>query len=183
MAFAVLPLFSAFALLGDFVDEAAAQPAAPAPAPSSSTAEVSPPLAWQGAQRLQLQCVVTSDRPAEDGGLGSRLCNRTREILAQSGRGASTIIPIGDPSILAADAVTLLVHGSVQQLADRRLLSFTMRPHRVSSEQTTILFGTAPAIVDLGDPRAAAATDRALRTALAATMPSASSADPGQPTS
>ena len=77
-------------------------------------------------------------------------------------------LDIGDPAILAPGAVTLLVHASIRPATGDRLLAFTIRPYRVSANQSGPFFGSAPRAIAMTDP---AALDDALTEALSETLP------------
>lgn len=132
----------------------------------SAASASSPPLIWNDVTSVGVQCVVTSDLPRESERLRSALCARVRAIASQGAPAAVRDVPIGDPAILAPGAVTLLVHGSVQPFAGRRVLAYTVRPFRVSAEQTSVLYGAAPRAVAVP----AGALDRALDASLSAAL-------------
>ncbi|WP_158266232.1 hypothetical protein [Allosphingosinicella deserti] len=96
------------------------------------------------------------------------LCERVRKIASQGATMPVATLPIGDPAILASEAVTLLVHASVRPVTGDRLLAFTVRPYRVSADQSGPFFGSAPRAVAMTDP---AALDEALTEALSETLP------------
>lgn len=139
---AIQPLAAAAALLG-----CADGPSAQATTPS---------LTWQGATRIGVQCVVSSTLPGAQE-LQRALCERVRD-LAQAGAPVPvSVIALGEPAVMSADTVTLLVHGSLRQAqmvapgAQGQLLAFTIRPFRASTENS-VLFGAAPQVVLLRSP-------------------------------
>lgn len=143
---------------------------------SAPVAGSTPSLTWQGATRVGVQCVVTSTAYQVEA-LRTALCERVRALAAAGAPTAVDVIPIGDPALLQAGTVTLLVHGSVLPASEAapgaqgRMLAFTIRPFRVS-EQNSILYGSAPRAVSLPASGAeGAALDAALGAALAETLP------------
>ena len=79
---------------------------------------------------------------------------------------------IGDPAVLASDAVTLLVHASVTRRGPDRLIAFSVRPYRTSTEQASVLFGAVPRAAKIGTSGVASKElDEALRAALSETLP------------
>ena len=131
-----------------------------------------PPLIWNDVAAVGVQCVVASDLPGERERLEPALCARVRALASRGAPTPVRAVPIGDPAILGAGAVTLLVHGSVQPLAGRRVLAYTVRPFRVSADQTSVLYGAAPRAVSV--PAAGAlgpALDASLSAALADVLP------------
>ena len=126
-----------------------------------------PPLAWQQAKKLQILCVLVShdkDRIP----LQAKLCEQVRTLAAANAALPVETIAIGDPAVLATDAVTLLVHASLRRGAGGRLLAFNLRPYRPSAEATDVLFGAAPRAVLLSD---APALGAAIEEALGETLP------------
>lgn len=141
----------------------------PARLPSSGVESSSPPLIWRDLSRLNILCLLNSD-DADRQALQARLCERARALAAPGAPIPVRAIPIGDPAVLAADEATLLIHASTQPGGrDERLMAFSIRPFRVSAEQTAVLFGAAPRAVRLsaGDGE----LNRALDAALAEILP------------
>ncbi|PAX08172.1 hypothetical protein CKY28_11385 [Sphingomonas lenta] len=136
---------------------------APAIAPAQGA---SPALIWRDIARLNILCLAQSSAGV-DQAVQARLCERARGLAAQGAPVPVRAVALGDPAVLAPDAVTILIHASVEPGA--RLLALSVRPFRNSAEQTATLFAAAPRAVDLrgGD----AATDRALAAALTETLP------------
>ena len=126
-----------------------------------------PPLAWAGAKRLHIMCNVAGGPGIDQAALGAQLCGEVKRLAVKGAPVPVDVITLGDPAVLAADAVTLLVHASVARSGDSRLLAFTIRPYRVSDAQAAVLFGAAPRAVALegagvSGAAAAAAIDLAL---------------------
>lgn len=142
---------------------------APVRLPSPDLESSSPPLIWRDLTRLNILCLVNTD-DADRKALEARLCERARTFAAPGAPVPLRVIPIGDPAVLTASEATLLVHASVQPGArGERLLAFSVRPFRVSAEQTTMLFGAAPRAVSLSAGEGG--LDRALGVALAEILP------------
>jgi hypothetical protein len=130
-----------------------------------------PPLAWAGAKRLHIMCNVAGGPGIDQAALSAQLCGEVKRLAVKGAPVPVDIITLGDPAVLAADAVTLLVHASVARNGNDRLLAFTIRTYRNSDEQSAVLFGAAPRAVALkgtgiGGVAAAAAIDLALTEAL-----------------
>lgn len=135
---------------------------------ADAAAGATPSALWRGAKTVQVLCYVAADRQAERSALQDRLCGRVRTLAAQGAPMPVRSISVGDPAVLGADAVTLLVHGAVQPTRGGRTLAFSVRPFRVSTEQTESLFGASPRAADLpGGP----ALDAAIVAALDETLP------------
>jgi hypothetical protein len=130
-----------------------------------------PPLAWAGAKRLHIMCNVAGGPGIDQAALSAQLCGAVKRGAAKGATVPVDIITLGNPDVLAADAVTLLVHASVARAGAGSLLAFTIRPHRTSDEQAAVLFGAAPRAVPLqgsgiSGANVAAAIDLALAEAL-----------------
>jgi len=126
-----------------------------------------PPLAFAGAKRLHILCNVAGGPGIDQAALSAELCGEVKRLAAKGAPVPVDIIKLGDPAVLGADAVTLLVHASITHSGDSRLLAFTIRPYRTSDAQTGVLFGTAPRAVALqragiGGTAVRAAIDAAL---------------------
>ena len=157
------PLFAApfFALMG------AASPAA------AST----PVLAWDGARLLGVHCLVGPDRLADRRRLQASLCERVRTLAADKAPLPVTVLPPGDPRLIAPDTVVLLFHAAVQTSGGAPLLVFTTRSFRAAAAPSE-LFGATPRAVALPEGAASPQLDAALNAALAETLPWRSRAPP-----
>jgi hypothetical protein len=136
-----------------------------APAPAST-----PPLIWQNVSRIGIVCLVQSDTGIQTE-LQSDLCQRVRALVSEGAPAPVEILAQGDPALLAPGTVTLLIHGSVQTSDGQRLIAFTIRPFRVSSEQNSVLFAAAPRAAPLPPSATMAALDPLLAAALSETVP------------
>ena len=130
-----------------------------------------PPLAFAGATRLHILCNVAGGPGIDQAALSAQLCGEVKRLAAEGAPLSVDIITLGDPAVLAADAVTLLVHASVAPIGQGRVLAFTIRPYRTSGEQAAVLFGSAPRAVALsrdtvGGPAIATAIDLGLAESL-----------------
>ena len=130
-----------------------------------------PALMWRDVRRVAVQCLV---QPTNDPhrALGAAMCERVRALAARGAPVPVTVIQQGDPAVLAAGTVTLLVHGSVQPAGRNRLVAFSIRPFRVSADQNAVLFGAAPRAALV--PASSVVTpqlDAALRAAVGETAP------------
>ena len=144
---------------------------AAAAALSAGAAEAeTPPLLWHDVARVQISCLAVT-QAGVDGRLSGEICERARVIAAADAPAPVAIVPLGDPSVLAPDSLTLLIHVSVRPEGPGRLAALSVRPFR-NAGQAPLLFAAAPRAALLaasGSTADALAGD--LRTALAETLP------------
>ncbi len=150
-ACAALVLLSACG--GEPVTTAAAEASTPAPI-------------WRDVARVNVMCLVQTERGVDLGALHNRICNSVRDAAAVGSPAPVQVIAPGDPAMLSPDSVTLLVQASTQ---GRGLLAFSIRPHRSQSE--AMLFTAAPRAVPLAGAGAAKEFETALGAALSETLP------------
>ena len=138
---------------------------------ASATAST-PTLAWDGARRLGVQCLLDPDTWPDRRRLQAALCERVRSLAADKAPIPVVILPPGDPRLIAADTAVLLFHGHVQSSEGARgpLLVFGLRVFRATAAPSE-LFGAAPRATPLPTDGAGAPFDTALNTALAETLP------------
>lgn len=122
-----------------------------------------PTLLWQGVTRVGVACLVNTDRGVDNGALHDRLCARVRALGSMGAPVPVTAVRIGDPSIMSAGQVTLLVHASTSGTPGGRMMAITIRPYR-NAESPNLLFGAEPRVV------ATAADDATLDAALTAPL-------------
>jgi len=137
-------------------------------APLTATpAEASTPaLIWRDVARVNVLCLVQTERGVDVGALHNRICNSVRDAAAAGSPAPVGIIALGDPAVLSPDSVTLLVQASVQS----GLLAFSIRPYRNSD--APMLFTAAPRAVPLAGPEGRASKlEAALGAALSETLP------------
>jgi hypothetical protein len=133
--------------------------------PVATPAQASTPaLIWNDVARVNVLCLVQTDRGVDQGALHNRICKSVRDAAAAGSPAPVGIIAPGDPAVLSADSVTLLVQASAQS----GLLAFSIRPYRASSE--ALLFTAAPRAVPLAGGRAQE-FEAALGAALSETLP------------
>lgn len=141
-----------------------------------------PTFIWTGVNRVNLLCNVAGAPGLDYIGTAAELCREVEKLARKGSPVPVRVIPIGDPDVLAADAVTLLVHASVTPQARGRLLAFAIRPYRPAAEQASVLFGAAPrAAVISSDRVTSAALRAALEGALNETLPWRARAPGAQP--
>ncbi len=126
------------------------------PASASTPAPI-----WQDIARVNVLCLVQTDSGVDTGTLHNRICNGVRDAAAAGSPAPVGIIAIGDPAVLSAGSLTLLVQASAQ----RGLLAFSIRPYRNSGE--AMLFTAAPRALPLA---AAAGPAKELEAALGAAL-------------
>lgn len=139
-----------------------------------SAAASTPTLAWDGAKRLGVQCLVDPDRLPDRRRLLAALCDRVRTLAADKAPIPVVLLAPGDPGLIAADTAVLLVHANVQP-GDAKggpLLVFSLRVFRATAAPSE-LFGAAPRATPLpaDATRPSAPFDAALNAALAETLP------------
>lgn len=137
-----------------------------------------PVLAWEGARRLGVQCLVDPDRLPDRRRLQAALCNRVVALAADKAPIPVVLLAPGDPGLIAADTAVLLFHANVQsggKATGGPLLVFSLRAFRATAAPSE-LFGAAPRATALppGLPSGGGPTaqfDAALNAALAETLP------------
>lgn len=131
-----------------------------------------PTLIWKDATRVVVLCLVAPTQLVNRQDLQDDLCRRVVAAAAQDAPMPVSEIAHGDPQVIAADTVALLVHASVQAgRDDDRVAAFSIRPFRATAEQTAQLFSAPPRAAALGrggsgGPELNAAIDAALSEAL-----------------
>jgi hypothetical protein len=137
-----------------------------------ATAASTPVLAWDGARRLGVQCLVDPDTLPDRRRLQASLCERVRSLAADKAPIPVVVLAPGDPGLIAADTAVLLFHGHVQPGEGGRgpLLVFSLRAFRATAAPSE-LFGAAPRAVALSAGGASPSFDAALNAALAETLP------------
>jgi hypothetical protein len=116
-----------------------------------------PVLAWDGARRLGVQCLVDPDRLPDRRRLQAALCDRVRTLAADKAPIPVVLLAPGDPGLIAADTAVLLFHANVQPGAGPKggpLLVFSLRAFRATAAPSE-LFGAAPRATALPDRPAA----------------------------
>jgi hypothetical protein len=138
------------------------------PAAQAST----PSLMWRDLRAVGVQCLVQTSSRLNTKALEAALCERILAIAAEGAPVPLKRVNPGDPAILAAGTVTLLVHASVEPAGDRLALSFAIRPIRPSSPGSEVYFGTAPRTAGLaGAADPGSSLDSPLISALAELLP------------
>lgn len=131
-----------------------------------------PTLIWTGAKRVNIMCNVAGGPGIDHVALTKQLCRDVSRLAVKGATIPVRAIAIGDPAVLASDEVTLLVHASVTRSGEDRLLAFTVRPFRASTETTAVLFGAAPRAASIAMLGATSpALDAAITAALSETLP------------
>ena len=136
-----------------------------------SAASSTPTLMWAGAKRVNILCNVAGGPGIDQAALSTQLCRDVQRLAVKRAPIPVRTILIGDPAVLASDAVTLLVHASVTRCRQDRLLAFSMRPYRTGSEQSAVLFGAIPRVAPIAPSGVNPALDAALAAALSETLP------------
>ena len=83
--------------------------------PVSAAAET-PTLMWSGAKRVQVLCNVAGGPGIDHVALTASLCRDIARLAAKGAPVPVKTIAIGDPAVLAGDAVTLIVQGRSQRI-------------------------------------------------------------------
>jgi hypothetical protein len=138
-----------------------------------------PALAWDGAKRLGVQCLVDPDRLPDRRRLQAALCERLKVLAADKAPMPVVLLAPGDPGLIAADTAVLLLHANIQPAEARSagagngaLLVFSLRAFRATAAPSE-LFGAAPRAIAMPDNSADPGPqfDAALNAALAETLP------------
>jgi len=141
--------------------------------PERATAST-PVLAWEGARRLGVQCLVDPDRTPDRRRLQAALCDRVRRLAADKAPIPVVLLAPGDPGLIAADTAVLLFHANLQpgEAPDGPLLVFSLRVFRATAAPSG-LFGAAPRATALPAPGTSSNPrfDAAVNAALAETLP------------
>ena len=140
-------------------------------ATASSAEAATPSLLWAGARQVVVNCLVQSRTMPDSSQLQNEICARVSHLAGREAPFEVRRAVQGDPAMVAADTVTLLVHASVERTPRGRSLTFTIRPHRPSGGEADILYGTAPRSLDLPSGGGASSLDSALSEALAEILP------------
>jgi hypothetical protein len=134
-------------------------------------AATTPPRLWQSATSLGVQCIVRREPFRHDPKLSAALCAQVAQIASRDASIPVSIVPLGDPALIAAGRASLLVHASVEPVRGERTLTFSIRPFSGSAEGA-ILFGAAPRAVALAESGLGGpALDGALSAALSEILP------------
>lgn len=112
---------------------------------------MSVPLAFQGVERLQVLCLLQGENGVAPPAESDKLCDAIVREAARTSPVPVAAIPLGDPQVLAPASLTILAHGAITGSRNQRLLALAMRPYRVTSGQSDILFGAPPQVVRLDD--------------------------------
>jgi hypothetical protein len=131
-----------------------------------------PVLAWEGANRLGVQCLVDPDRLPDRRRMQAALCDRVRTLAADKAPIPVVLLAPGDPGLIAADTTVLLFHGHVQAGDPKGpLLVFSLRAFRATAAPSE-LFGAAPRATPLPAGQVANPQfDAAVTAALAEILP------------
>ena len=131
-----------------------------------------PPLIWQQAGPIRILCVVGPATRSDSRPLQEELCETVRALAADGAPAPVSRVGFGDPVVLEPGTVTLLVHASVQDDGDRRLVALNVRPFRPGGDHNAILFGAAPRAVRIpGSGPGGDKLEAAVAAALAETLP------------
>ncbi len=103
-----------------------------------------PSLMWAGARNVAVHCLVRSMTTRNPVEFERALCDRVRSLASARSRMPVKIVEAGDPALIRGDTVVLLVHASVEQVADGRMIAFAIRPYRPSGGDAEVYFGAAP---------------------------------------
>jgi hypothetical protein len=138
---------------------------------TASVAAYMPTQMWTNVKRVQILCNVAGGPGIDHVAMTAQLCREVKRLASKGAPLPVATIAIGDPAVLASDAVTLLVHASVTDQPNGRLMAFSLRPYR-SSDPAGLLFGAVPRVAPMSAAGAAGpALDAALAAALSETLP------------
>ena len=138
---------------------------------ATPAAASTPVLAWEGARRVGVHCLVGPDQLANRRELQTQLCERVRTLAADRAPLPVSVLPPGDPRLIAADTVVLLFQAAVQTGGGGEpLLVFATRSFRATAAPSE-LFGARPRAVVLPAGGVGPQLDGALKAALDETLP------------
>ncbi len=103
-----------------------------------------PSLMWTGARNVAVHCLVHSTTTPNPVEFERALCGRVRFLASGRSGLPVRVVEAGDPAFIRSDTVILLVHASVEQVADGRMIAFAIRPYRPSGGDAEVYFGAAP---------------------------------------
>jgi hypothetical protein len=139
-----------------------------------AAAASTPVLAWDGAKRMGVQCLVEPDRAPDRRQLQAALCERVRTLAADGAPIPVVLLAPGDPGLIAADTAVLLFHANVQPGVGEGgpLLVFSLRVFRATAAPSE-LFGAAPRATALpaGPTKTSPRFDAAVNAAFGETLP------------
>ncbi len=139
-----------------------------------AAAASTPVLAWDGARRLGVQCLLDPDRAPDRRQLQAALCERVRALAADKAPIPVVLLAPGDPALIAADTAVLLFHANLQPGEGRGgpLLVFSLRVFRATAAPSE-LFGAAPRATALptNPAKPTPRFDAAVSAALGETLP------------
>jgi hypothetical protein len=143
-----------------------------APLNAAPLQAATPPLTWQQAGSIRVLCLVAPSTRSDARPLQEELCDTVRTLAADRAPVPVSRVGFGDPAVLEPGTVTLLVHASVQNDGDRRLVALDVRPFRPGGDHHAILFGAAPRAVRIpGSGPGGDKLEAAVAAALAETLP------------
>jgi hypothetical protein len=127
---------------------------------------------WQQTGPVRILCLVGPATRADAEKLQEEMCDIVRTLAADGAPVPVSRAGFGDPVVLEPGTVTLLVHASVQNDGDKRLVALDVRPFRPGGDHNAILFGAAPRAFRIpGSGRGGDKLEAALAAALAETLP------------
>lgn len=135
---------------------------------STSAAQARPDLpahSAQGIAQAVVLCLVVDDT-TERLRLQRQVCEQVRLLAGEGAPVPVAAIGFGDPVLMRADVLGVLVHLAIDRSGERPLVTFGIRPHRAGGAGA--LFGATPVTVPIGpdgglpEPALAAALDQVL---------------------
>ncbi len=106
------------------------------------------PLAYQNIERVQVLCLVQTERGVARETDRTRLCDLVADGARRGTDLPVSVIATGDPAVVAPGRITILVHGSLVG-SDR--IALTMRPYRPAIAGSDVLFGSMLRVADFSD--------------------------------
>ena len=124
-----------------------------------------PPAAYQNVQSIQVLCLLQADDAVAAQADTDRLCSAVEAIAGQGVDLPVAKIALGDPKVVGANRLTLLVHASLTTVNGQRMIALSVRPYRADADGAQVLFGATPRIAQFDD-------DTDLNTAVSASLDS-----------
>ena len=124
-----------------------------------------PPSAYQNVEAIQVLCLLQDDDAVAAQADTDRLCSAVAAIAGEGVELPVSRIALGDPKVVGANRLTLLVHASLTPANGQRMIALSMRPYRADADGSQVLFGATPRIARFDD-------DTDLNTAISASLDS-----------
>ena len=110
-----------------------------------------PPPAYQNMESIQVLCLLQDDDAVAAQADTDRLCSAVEAIAGEGVDLPVSKIALGDPKVVGANRLTLLVHASLTPANGQRMIALSVRPYRADADGAQVLFGATPRIARFDD--------------------------------